>query len=125
MNDALEQRYQILFDMYGTDRSGTLISTKRRIISHCNERRIELRSDAFLFLLANLDHMIIQPYSGFIPGSEVPGAIMGVDDVNSAVTKALDIIFERLRDQEPHSAHAVMLSIQDSWSQLSEVFLWG
>lgn len=125
MNEALERRYQILFDIYGTDRSGMLVSTKRRIVSQCNERGIELRSDAFLFLLANLDHMIIQPYSGFIPGSEVPEAIMGGDRVNSAVTEALDIILGRLSGQEPHSAHAIMSSIQDGWQQLSEVFFWG
>lgn len=78
----------------------------------------ELRTDALLFLLINLQFMLSEPYSDYPrigPSSEL----------DSRLIRATEIILENLRGEPPYSSHAVLLAVESSWDDLASLFLWA
>jgi hypothetical protein len=128
MDELLEQRYLTLFRIYGAGGSDLLVRAKRSIYDAL-ERRV-LRADAALFLVANVDHMLLRPYAEYVPAADgqpirVSEEFRDPESVGQRVDEALGTILNNLEGDGPHSAHAVINAVEASWRELSLSFLWA
>src|ERR1017187_8868993 len=127
--------YRFLFNEYETDwrpiravGRDTVSHLKTRISSWEDTAKIRLPPDAALFLLVNLDQMILRPYYGrFDIQARLPTGIFKVEsDPLAAADRVLEIILSNIDwHGEPISAHAVMQAIDRGWKPLSEMFGWA
>lgn len=128
MDELLEQRYRTLFRIYGAGDSGLLLRAKNRIYHEFEETGV-LRADAALFLLVNVDHMLLRPYAGYVPALDgrpvEPPALFKDYEIVEPLDKTLEIIFRNLQGERPYSAHDVAGAVETSWRELAQIFLWG
>jgi hypothetical protein len=135
MNDSLERRYWDLFYSYGSDGEPLVDYTKSLITERLSDLGGFLRADAALFLLANVDYMLIRPYGseawkGYVTNPTDAPPLFTDDEMRHKLRSVIDIIFDDLlskREQPdfiPVSSHAVLLSIHDAWDVISPLFWW-
>jgi hypothetical protein len=130
MDPLLTLRYQTLFQYYGIGGNNLLLDTKSYLTSRINQDPQLLRPDAALFLLVNIEHMIIRPLSGYIPDPMSPhGSPMRVSmdplKLNGALKQFIDIILNDLQlAPKPATAHSVLKSVDKYWAQIGKLFDW-
>ncbi len=130
MNGLLTTRYRLLFQSYAAGDTGAAVQFKRRIIEWNANNGGRLRWDAALFLLINLDHLIMRPYFGEISG-EANGVLplpneLAASDWFARATDATGLILAWMAKSEGEiSAHDVLQIIDENWKELDSIFLWG
>jgi hypothetical protein len=130
MNELLAIRYRHLFQSYAAGHTGSVVWFKRRIAEWNAQNGGNLRPDAALFLLVNLDCLIIRPYFGEIEieGSRLLPLPSGLSTEKwfDIAREATELILGRLANNEGEiSAHDVLQIINVNWEALSSMFFWG
>lgn len=133
LDPHLGARYKALFHNYGTGRGFFAMPALKSAISD-KERR--LRDDAAYFVLVNLDHMVIQALSLYIPepststnGTTMRPHVANPSEAYRMALDALNIIQEGLKEEpdpgdEGYSANAVIRSISRKSEKIGEAILW-
>lgn len=130
MDPLLTLRYQSLFSYYGIGGNPLLLDAKKSLISRMNQDPQLLRVDGALFLLVNIDHMIIRPLSGYIPERfSLDGSPMQVSmdpaQLDGALKQFIDTILNDLQlAPKPATAHSVLKSVDKYWAQIGKLFDW-
>ena len=125
MDETLKARYQEIFSAYGAGATGVLPEVKRRIIEWNEAHERKLRSDAALFLVVNLDLMLIRPYGGTF-GNLPPFKRIPLEEVPARTRDFLELILEDLAKKKGGiSSHEVMGSVDSIWGKAVNVLAWG
>lgn len=135
MNDILHQRFWLLFSLYGIDGNAAVVHTKQKIIDYANAHPDVLRGDAALFLLSNIDNMLIRsrvirlpfanasfPFSKAAQPIETPeenlrGVDLILDDIFSVIDRREDL-------NRPISAHDIMRISDSIWDLANTHLPW-
>ena len=141
MDQLLDERYRFLFNSYGTpeaaeafrsyERNEVVPYLKKQIESKLEGRTRQFRPDALLFLLINLDQMVIRAcFSPLETKERILAPTEVSPDVKSpqqAVDQILAFVLDYLdyRIAAPVSGHEVLQAIDKSWKQLAELFKWA
>jgi hypothetical protein len=131
MAAELGERYRALFHGYGAGRAHEFLDLKFLIASH----ESVLREDAMYFLLLNLDHMVLQGLSGYIPaiaGGRIAGEplppFVEPARAQEMAAKTFHIINDELaqyrKSQPKSSANDVIRAINATTKAISETILW-
>lgn len=128
MDDILTERYRVLWLNYGMGSGRALLSAKEQIHNAVMDKR--LRVDGALYLLVNLDHMILRPYFAYIPDEESRAMSIPRDwkqsDIEGKLVSATKIILNSISAyDEPASSHRIMRAIESVWDELSQIFEWA
>jgi hypothetical protein len=130
MNELLATRYRLLFESYAVGDSGPVVMFKGRIVEWNTQNGGILRPDASLFLLVNLDQLIIRPYFGDIESGgtqllPLPSGLSADEWVRRA-QQATELILGQLEKGAGEiSAHDVLQVIDINWNTLAASFGWG
>jgi hypothetical protein len=132
MDELLATRYRLLFQSYAAGDTGFTVAFKRKIVEWNVKNGGRLRSDAALFLLVNLDHLIMRPYCGAIAVAVEGDRLLPLPNDLSANEwfargqQATELILEHLgTSAEEISAHDVLRAIDVNWEKLGSMFWWG
>ena len=72
MNNSSEQTYQLLFDQYDCRCNELVAFAKEALIKQIAAHpQLAFRSDAAIFLLVNIDYMLIQPIESTVTNEEM------------------------------------------------------
>jgi len=130
MDALLATRYGLLFQSYAARDAGPLGWFKQRIVEWDIQNDRRLRPDAALFLLVNLDQLIIRAYFGEID-SEDTGPLplpsgFPAEEWFGRARQATELILEQLAKSEGEiSAHDVLQVIDTNWRMLAASLGWG
>ena len=122
MDPLLTSRYESFFQYYGIGGDPLVRQAKKQLISRMQKEPDFLRADGALFLLVNIDHMIIRPLSGYVPdrNSKLGDAMkqsMSTKRLIGSLRKSIDIILNDLQAAaKPTTAHAILKSIDKHWT---------
>jgi hypothetical protein len=130
MDELLATRYRLLFQNYGLGDTGAVAQFKRHLIEWNVKSGGRLRWDAALFLLTNLDHLILRPYFGEIwtEGNNLLPLPKGLsaDEWRDRARRATGLILEHLANGEGEiSSHDVLQAIDINWNTLASLLGWG
>jgi hypothetical protein len=130
MDELLATRYRLLFQNYAIGDTGPVRFLKRRLIEWNAQNGERLRPDAAIFLLVNLDRMLMRPYFGEIFGEgnrllplpqELPA-----NEWFERTQRASELLLEYFaRSEGEISAHDVLQAIDMNWKLLASMFGWG
>jgi hypothetical protein len=131
MNKLLATRYHSLFQSYAIGEVGPVASFKLRIVEWNAQNGGGLRWDAALFLIVNLDHLIIRPYLGMIMIGNEGNQLLPLPSELPAgewfgrVQQATELVLAQLpKSDREISAHDVLQAIDGSWDELSKMMAW-
>lgn len=131
MDQALLQRYLLLFLGYDLGGNEVIEHIKGRIAEHM-AGGAQLRPDAAHLLLVLADQMILRPYS-----SPITPIVDGVLDrpppqTAAEIREKLDQTFDGILEQldrtnapRPRSAHSILKAMEEQWPKIATVFRWA
>jgi hypothetical protein len=132
MDDLLTSRYAALFRGYGTGSHPIVLDVKNHINGILEKHPGFLRIDAAHFLLVNADHMVFRALAGYIPAldprfNQPIDVSFSEDHLRTLVMECLQIILRDLDGQadKPATAHAVLLSLDRTWSEIGAKLTWA
>jgi hypothetical protein len=131
MDEVLTRRYEALFESYGVGGHGTVLDLKKQIGQHVKTGF--LRIDAAFFLLVNADHMVVRALTGAVlepngAGTVFINPVLAEDALRNNAIQYLAIIIQDLRDhvvERPVTSHAVLMSLDRTWAQMSQLLSWA
>ncbi len=129
MNDVLHQRFWFLFSLYGIDANAAVVHAKQKIVDYINTHPDVLRGDAALFLLSNVDNMLIRSRAIPLPSNEQAAQpIEALEKTSEGVDQILDGIFSAIDAREdlsyPISAHEIMRISDNIWDLVNTHLPW-
>jgi hypothetical protein len=125
----IDLRYDALFEAYKPSRP-LLLEIKDHLSNKILEKPGLLRGDAKVFLLVNVDQMIIRALTGKIPTvSSIDGLseIKSESDLRPALHSCIDMIIDDVRHDDvlPVSAHSIMRSMDRRWKDIELLLGWA